>query len=470
MSKPTNLLYVMTDHQRADSIGMVQAGVEVTPRLNALAAQGANFERAYNACPLCVPARTALATGRYPTANGVTFNDWDGAAAGNFPTLHTLLFGEGYAVAHAGVHHIRVQPDLKHALPWAVWADAADYTAWAKLEGGIDPTAKELNAPFKTLCHDTKDGQPFEMKYSNAVVGRWPGKLSSFKDLYFTRLAENFLRAEAPGLKQPFALFVHLWSPHPPLLVPDEYARLFDPEKLELPKNVGAVSDGEPAAWRNSVPAQLAEGLSEADWRRAWAAHLGLVRLADDCLGRLLDALEASGRAAETAVVFLSDHGEHLGQHRMYQKMEMYEPAVRTPLVVRAPGVAPRTIATPVSHLDVLPTLLDLFNVDAPDGLDGVSLAPALRGQEKVAQRPIFSMYAGNYGATPHRRACIDGRWKYVCDPAARDEELYDLEADALEMRNLAADPAHAARKADLRAATRAWHQSHGDSVAWAEA
>lgn len=463
----------MTDHQRADSIGMVQAGVEVTPRLNALAAQGANFARAYNACPLCVPARTALATGRYPSANGVTFNDWEGKAAGPFPTLHTLLNGEGFTVAHAGVHHIRVKPDLKAALPWAVWADAPDYNAWAKLEGGIDPAAKELNKPFKKLCHDTRDGQPFEMSYSNAAVGRWPGKLSSFKDLYFTHLAENFLRAEVPATRKPFALFVHLWSPHPPLLVPGEYAALFDPEKLVLPNNVGAAADGEPAAWRKGVPAQLAEGLNEADWRRTWAAHLGLVRLADDCLGRLLDALDASGRAAETAVVFLSDHGEHLGQHRMYQKMEMYEPAVRTPLVIRAPGIAPRTVATPVSHLDVLPTLLELFGVDAPAGLDGVSHVSALLGQGDVSQRPIYSMYAGNYGETPHRRACIDGRWKYVCDPTAPrglNEELYDLETDALEMRNLAGDPAQAARKAELRTKTRAWHQAHGDSVTWTDA
>ena len=93
-----NILFIMTDHQRADSLGMVQAGVEVTPNLNKLAGAGTLFERAYNTCPLCVPARTALATGKYPTKNGVVFNDWRGVRAGDHIPIHQVLYEAGYEI------------------------------------------------------------------------------------------------------------------------------------------------------------------------------------------------------------------------------------------------------------------------------------------------------------------------------------------------------------------------------------
>jgi len=458
MAQPS-LLFVMTDHQRADSIAMVQAGVEVAPRLNRLAGEAAWFTRAYNTCPLCAPARTALATGKYPTHNGIVTNDWRGRRAGDHLTLHECLFRAGYDVAHVGIDHIRVEPGLRERIDFAKWIGNSDHAGFLESQGVPWPPPDAER--FKREVIENHGGEREAVRYSNTEVALWPHPPEWFKDSFFAQRAVDFL---AGGRDRPFALFVYLWAPHPPLWVPEPYASRFDPDHLDLPLNVGRAGDGEPPGRRLGIAAQLAEGLPMAQWRRVWAAHLGLVSLADAGIGRILDALDASGRAEDTIVAFTVDHGDFLGQHAMYQKMEMYEPAVRIPLLLRVPGCTPRTWDAPVSHLDLMPTLLDLLGIDAPPRLDGVSLAASIRSPAPPPERPVFSQYSGNPTLGDIRRAVITRRHKYVYDPAAAPE-LYDLAADPLEMTNLAADPAHRDLVAHLHDECRRWHEEHGDWV-----
>jgi len=467
-----NLLVIMTDHQRADSLGMLQparpaggrpARMEVTPNLNRLAAGAAAFTRAYTTCPLCVPARTALATGVYPTASGVVYNDWKGATAGRFKPLHQHLAEAGCAVGHVGVDHVRVRPPLQKRVRFASWTTPADHARHLS-RLGLDPTPPEGAEAFRRRVLEHRAGKrPAETPYSSTAVGRWPHAAEHFLDLWLARQADAFIRTRTGR----FALLVNLWSPHPPLRVPRPYDELFDPEALELPANVGVPAAGEPPGRRRGVAAQLAAGVDEAQWRRVWAAHLGLLRLADDAVGRVLTAMDETGAADRTAVVFTVDHGEHLGQHAMYQKMEMYEPALRVPLLVRLPGAPPRRVDAPVSHLDVLPTLLEALGLDVPEGLDGESLLPAVTEGRAPAggdERAVFACYSGNPAPGDVRRAVVTDRYKYVFDPADAPE-LYDLTADPLEMTNLAADPARAGVVADLHARCAEWHRAHRDPV-----
>ncbi|MBN2451564.1 MAG: sulfatase-like hydrolase/transferase, partial [Lentisphaeria bacterium] len=430
-----HLVFVMCDHQRADSLGMMQAGVEVAPALNGLAARGTAFTRAYSTCPLCVPARTALATGRYPTATGVITNDWRGDSARDCTPIHQLLYEAGWEVAHIGVHHVRVRPELRERVPFALWVDQADHREYLEERGVVEDKAA-LSA-FRRPVRE-RHGDVFEVKpYSNTRTAVWPHPAESFLDRYWCRRAAEFVRAKHD---RPFALFLYLWAPHPPLRVPEPYASMFDPERLELPANVGVPSPGEPAGRRLGIAAQLAEGVSDAEWRRVWAAHLGLVRLAHDGIGEVLRAVDESGLGDDTLTVFTVDHGEHLGQHGMYQKMEMYEQALRIPLVLAGPQIRTQRVDQPVSHLDVLPTLLELLGLAGMPEADGRSLVPCLREGIPPSPRPVFAQYSGNPAAGDMRRCILRERWKAVFDP--RDTaELYDLEADPLEMENLAADP-----------------------------
>jgi arylsulfatase A-like enzyme len=460
MADRTNLLFVMTDHQRADSLGMVQAGVEVTPALNALAKKGVVFERCYNTTPLCVPARTALATGVYPTCNGETFNDWGAKRAGDFKPIHQMLAESGYAVGHVGIHHVKLKPELQERLKFEKFITADDYARYREA-AGLGSEYPEGKAKYLREITENQDGEAVRQRYSNTAVARFDEPAEQFKDAYYAREAEAFIRAEHD---EPWALFVCLFSPHPPLRVPEPYYSMFDPAKLNLPENVGLAAANEPPRRREGMPAQMAEGISMEEWRSVWAAHLGLVRLADDVLGRLQTALDSSGQAEQTLTVFASDHGDHLGQHCMYQKMEMYEAAVRVPLVFSGAGVSRGSSATPVSHLDIVPTLMDVLGAGSCSDLDGISLRSSLVDGAEPPERTVYCQYSGNYTLGDTRRAAISQRWKYVFDPLDA-AELYDLENDPLEMRNLAADPANAKVIAELHRELAEYHSVRGDWV-----
>ena len=457
-SKP-NLLFIMTDHQRADSLGMRQAGIDVTPNLNRLAEDGTNFSRAYNTCPLCVPARTALATGKYPTKNGVVTNDWKGETAGDHTTLHELLHRAGYRVGHIGVHHIRVAPPIDERVEFDRWETGEGYAEYLDASGVSHPPGDIYD--FKKEIAENQAGERTMQYYSNTETATWPGDAGNFKDLYWCRQAAEFLRKQDD---RPFALFLYLWAPHPPLWVPEPYASLFAPDEIELPPNVGCPAEGEPAAYRRGVPAQLADGVSIEQWRRVWAAHLGLVHMADHGIGSVLDTLQETGNRENTLVLFTVDHGEHLGQHRMYQKMEMYEQAIRVPLVLAGPGIGSGAVDVPVSHLDIMPSLLDLFDLETPDDLDGLSLTDTLCKGTAPPARPVFSLYSGNPVRGDTRRCVITERFKYVWVPGD-GRELYDLEADPLEMENLAVSPAHRDLVQRLHAQCRRWGEEHSDPV-----
>jgi arylsulfatase A-like enzyme len=217
-----------------------------------------------------------------------------------------------------------------------------------------------------------------------------------------------------------------------------------------------------PSAYRKGVAAQLGQGVASEDWRRVWAAHLGLVNLADAGIGRVLEAVHDSGHQRDTVVVFTVDHGDHLGQHGMYQKMEMYEQAIRVPLVFAGPGIAAQSIKVPVSHLDIMPSLLELIGLGLPDDLDGVSLAQTLCRGAAPPERPVFAQYSGNPVMGDIRRCVVSGKYKYVWSPPD-GRELYDLEADPLEMDNLAESLRHQAILQALHDQCCTWAKEHSD-------
>ncbi len=463
MNTRPNILLVMTDHQRADSLGMVQCGREVTPNLNRLMREATTFTRAYDTCPLCVPARTALATGIYPTKNGVVYNDWKGATAGDWEPFHKTLQNSGYHVGHAGVDHIRVKPFLRdQGLDFFV--NQEDYNRWAE-----DLGVTTSRAPSElTLVLEEVDGRQVQQKYSSHKVSRYDYPLETFKDFYFLDQSLKFLR-ERPW-DRPFALFTYLWAPHPPLRVPEPYASMYDPLQVTLPDNIGIPAKNEPPLRRKGMPAQMAEHVTPQEWQKAWAAHLGLTTMADDILGKLIEELKTQGVYDNTCILFTSDHGDHLGQHRMYQKMEMYEEAIHVPLVLKLPVSAEdpartASVSGVVSHLDICPTLLQAAGIDPGEG-DGISLIPLAQGGTPDPDRVVFSQYSGNPGYGTIRRAAVTERYKYVYD-GQHCHELYDLKQDPHEMRNLAEDDAYRDIANRLYAACRAYHQDRGDYFQW---
>lgn len=458
MVKRKNLLLVMSDHQRYDTIFMRQCGREVTPNLNKLAREGALFERAYTACPLCVPARTALATGHYPTETGVVYNDWEGKTAVSMDTIHDLLKRAGYRVGYVGVDHIRVNPPMRDR-GYDLFYSQEEYEAYAREQGYILKEPEDIRYVMEAC-----DGELKLEGYSGTRSSKWPHPIEEFKDYCFLKQAEKFLDSQGDG---PFALFVYLWAPHPPLRVPEPFASMYPPDKISLPGNIGIPAENEPVSRRMGAAAQLAEGVTTEEWRQVWASHLGLVSLADDIAGKLLDKLQASGHDKDTAVIFTADHGDNLGQRGMYQKMEMYECCIRIPLIIRNPGENPRVVKALVSHLDIMPTICTLAGLDGA-GLEGINLLERPKGQDIPMEREIFSQYSGTYGYGYIRRAIVTWKEKYIFDEN-RDREYYDLEKDEEEMHNLGEDLAYAERVGKLHERCKEFHEGHRDYFSWEE-
>jgi arylsulfatase A-like enzyme len=453
-----NLLFLMTDQQRADTLFMRQCGREVTPHLNALAADSAVFQRAYTTCPLGVPARTALATGLYPTTNGVVYNDWSCLRAGDYRPIHQYLSRLGYRLGHVGTMHVAVRPGLSQRVPFDLLTGPEKFQPPPISQAdGADPSDRT----FRTPVQENIEGDRFTKHYANTRAAASAANPAQIYDSWLVEQALAFLH-KASRQRRPWALFLWLRLPHPPLVVPEPYFSRFDPDTIDLPANVGHPASGEPPSRRGSPAAQLARGVDEAQWRRVWSAYLGLCNLADDLLGKVLHWMREQRQMDRTTLVMTSDHGEHLGQHAMYQKMEMYEPALRVPLLIADRHLGPARIDTPVSHLDILPTLSELMGLGIEEATDGVSLVSTLRSGQSEQNSSVFAQYSGNPAIGDLRRAVISNRYKYVIDGDGR-RELYDLIDDPLEMENLATSVACEPTMSELHQQAAQWGRSHGD-------
>lgn len=438
-----NLVFFMTDQQRADTIGMRVGEEWVTPALTALCKNAVQFTTAYDACPLCVPARTALATGIEPLKSKMFLNVLNSNNAPGLPTLHRMLYDNGYEIAHMGVNHIVVSPPLKNSLPFAAWECDETYEAYA-LQSKLMISREDCEV---TMVDELCDGEYRKRPYSNAFVSECQYQTKDFKDIWFAQHAVDYIKQSH---EKPFALFVCLWAPHPPLRVPGEYLKMFPESAVTLPENTMREACGQPASRRKGAPMQLAKGLAEQELKKAWSAHCALTRLCDDQLEKVLMALQEAELEDKTLFVFTTDHGEQLGQHAMYQKMEMYESAVRVPAVFKMPGAKPASLHNAISHLDFVPTILELLSLPAKK-LDGNSLAKSILQGEEPEERDVFSVYCGNHALGDCRRMIVRGGYKYIYDGSA--EELYHLSTDPLEMKNLAGEEAFAPLCAALQSA-----------------
>lgn len=426
-----NLLFLMTDHQRFDMIDKVVGGVEVTPNLNRLKKDGTFFSDCYNTCPLCVPARSALATGVYPTKSGVVYNDWKGVTAGDYDTMQGLLKKNGFQTAHVSVDHIRMIPRIKD-LDLDCYVSNEDWQNYLK-ENGIE-IAK--NPKDKVQVLENVEGEVKENSYSGTNVSIFNEDIKFQKDHFFTSKALQFL--DSVDKSKNFALFLNLWAPHPPLCVPSEYLEKFSLSDIELPFNVALEEINECSEYEKGVPRQLAKGVSLDEWKNVWRAHYALSNMSDHLIGLVIDKVKSLGLYDDTVIVFTPDHGDHLGQHNMYQKMEMYQEAIHVPLMMRVPGAKSSSLDFVTSHMDVYPTLMDILGIDYDASpLSGESLKDDILLGARNRERYAFSQYSGNPSYGDVRRAIIGERYKLVVDTSG-EIALYDRKIDPSEMENIA--------------------------------
>jgi choline-sulfatase len=391
------------------------------PSITALADDGVVFDSAYCASPLCAPARAALMTGRLPSRIGV----YDNAAElrASEPTFAHRLRAAGYATCLSGKMHF-VGPDQLHGFEQRLTTDVypadLDWTPDWRL-----PAAERLPW-YHTMESVLEPGvctASMQMDYDDEVAHRAVRKLHD--------LARN------PG-GRPFFLCVSFTHPHDPWELRPAYWDRYDDDAIDLPA-VGPIprANADPHSLRLRDISRIDEAaLTDDQVRRARHGYYAAISYVDERIGEVLAALSAAGLADDTIVVFTADHGELLGERGLWYKMAFFEPAARVPLIVRMPGRRPgRRVTEPVSHLDLVPTLLDLCGVEPTGDLDGRSHAAVLAG-EAIQPADVAAEYLAegvNAPAVMLRR----GRHKYIScgdDP----ELLFDLEADPRELENRA--------------------------------
>ena len=479
-----NLLLILTDQQRADTIGAGPVAQFCrTPNLDALASESAVLTNHYCNAALCVPSRNSLLTAAWPQVNGAVVNGWSKAerpfatVRPGFDTLYEALARSGYDVIHLGVDHLRFEPPLA-GRPGIRFATSRREQRAPLADRGITPYDDDV---VRTPCIDFECGRAVSVSYTNPTSVVWNGPAEMFFDPWLADRAA----AEIPsrGGDRPFALVVNFWSPHCPISCPEPYFSMYAPDAVPIPADVGRRYPGQSPLNLLNTCGIVAANTGLDTWRRSWAVYLGMVTLVDEAIGRVLDALRQHGLWDDTLVWVTNDHGEMLGSHGLFQKMCLYDPAVRVPGIVKLPGNAqagPVQIDALTQHLDVAPTILDLCGLEpirtASTGpLAGRSLRGVLKGRAVISDRRIITGFDGNSGRSFHQRAMLDGRYKLIHnhgvladDPPGRfAAELYDLVYDPLETRNCLADPTadEQAVAGDLLNNLRSWMAGVNDLI-----
>ncbi|HEY1067211.1 MAG TPA: sulfatase [Pirellulales bacterium] len=418
-----NVLFIAVDDLN-DWVGAFGGNPQTrTPNIDALAARGVAFQKAYCAAPACNPSRASLMTGVRPSTSGVYHNNqpWKGPLKGAV-TLTQQFMANGYIVEGGGkIFHGAYE----------------DPSSWQNYFHPIAANRKMTLAPGATR---TSAG--------GIVWGALAADDAQMPDTKTVDWAADFLQARAKEKDgKPFFLAVGLHKPHMPWQVPQKYYDLFPLEKIVLPEvKDDDLADVPKAGVKIAKPSGDHETMLESgDWTRAVQGYLASIAYTDGQIGRLIDALDKSGLKDDTIIVFWGDHGWHLGEKRHWRKFALWEEATRAPLIVVAPGVTPagRNCQRTVDFMSLYPTICDLCGLPTPETSEGVSLRPLLADPTAAWDRPAITTHGRN------NHAVRNERFRYI-RYADGSEELYDHEADPYEWTNLASDEKYAAEKAKL--------------------
>jgi len=436
--KRPNVLFLMCDQLRADALGGYGNTMACTPNLDRFFNEGTVFDQAYSPCPVCMPARYSVRSGREPTATGNWENeplDRPGLRSRVGPFLAERMSELGYRSFGVGKYH---SFSADGELGYETLERSEDIP---KAGGHGDAYWDWLRSEHPAYGHiEMVHGERTEMYYQ-PQCSPLPKEL---KQGYWA--AERCIEHTQADDERPFFGFVSFLSPHPPLCPPVPFNRMFDPDKLPSPRRGDPEVDAadEQLAWMNH--AVWAECISDSQARILRSRYYGEVAYVDWCIGRVLRQLETAGLAESTVVGVFADHGDHLGDHGAWQKESFFESSVKVPFAVRWPGEFQAG-----ARSDALVSLVDLFGVatgaagrfEARDGVD-------LRGGETgEAQRrdALFSVY-GQPGSRQFKIMCRSGDLKYVFLANGGRELLFDLSRDPEETENLAgASP----QRAELR-------------------
>jgi len=460
-ARPPNLLFLLVDQQRFDTLRVYGNSQIRVPNLNRLAEQSIAFSRYYVSQPVCTPSRGSLLTGLYPHTHGSSSNNMP--LNPSVPVLVEMLRGKDYATAYFGKWHLGDEICPQHG-----------FQEYESIEDGYThlsakSCAREYSGYYRFLA---SQGLKPDRKglYTRDFANQVPKELS--KPAYLASQAAQFLERHQ---RQPWVMYVSSLDPHDPFHSVNDH--LYNPAKMEVPKSFSEAPDPTELDRTKAIRAgQLRNphsALATAESLREVKAHYwGKITLVDEMYGRILAKLEALGLADNTIVVSTTDHGEMMGDHRLMFKTVMYEEAVKVPMLLRIPwlkGQPPR-IGKPVAQVDVVPTLLELMGQPVPRHLQGFSWAPFLLEGRDLPDRNVMLEWNGpprpGQSSDPEvlRTIISPEGWKMNLGHDGTGE-LFRLVHDPQEMVNLFYRQESLGVIRRLAAEINLWQQSTGDAM-----
>ena len=412
-----NVLFITDDQHRHDYLACAGAGFLNTPNLDRLAERGVRFTSCITNAPVCGPARVGLATGIRPHRLGALSN---GAyVSPGVQTFYERFRNRDYRVGCAGKLHLTRDKDHPGRFGDRPCIYALGFTDPLECEG--KEYARAMPEPFGPYTYFLQERGLFQT-FLDKGGAALPAE--AFEDVYIARRAAEWLDSVPDDT--PWFYAVGFVGPHNPFDPPEPYASRY--QDAEVPDPIVDALDGKPEWVRKKAAAY---DTSPEVVRESQRGYCGAIEVIDDGIGALLDVLEGRGMLDNTFVVFTSDHGEMMGDHGLYTKSVAYESALRVPLIIAGPGIGGGRVSDALVELiDANPTVCELTGDTTQDGIDARSLAPILRGGEDEHRSVTFSSLTGFM--------CVRTRQHKLILNHNDRTELYDLEADPDERRNIA--------------------------------
>ncbi|MEM9644943.1 MAG: sulfatase [Planctomycetota bacterium] len=412
-----NVLFIISDDLKASALGCYENSVCQTPNIDALARRGMVFERAYCQGTWCLPSRQSFMYSQYAGNSGQTLGEY--------------LRQQGTYSARVGkIFHMRVPGDI---IDGTDGPDVAE--CWTEK---FNSPGREAHTPGDYACLNLniftdapENRQSTKMPHRMFVTVQYDGDGADQPDAKSANQAIKLLRDHAAS---PFFLAVGLVRPHYPMVAPRKYFERYDLDSIQLPHVPDDdVLDIPDAGLQGITNANNRIGNYPENQKRMWQGYYASVTFMDEQLGKILAELDRLGIRDETAVVFTSDHGYHLGEHTHWQKKNMHEEVTRVPLIISTPDHEAGRSNSIVELVDIYPTLVDLLGNPIPKNLDGVSLTEVLADPSKKVRSSALSLDKSKGGWSYADRGERYAYMRY----ADGSEELYDMQSDPGQYRNL---------------------------------
>jgi len=418
-SKIKNILLIVSDDLKADALGCYGNKIARTPHLDRLAEEGTLFQNAYCQGTSCAPSRASFMRGRYVGKKEITWGE-------HFQK-------NGFSSTRVGkIFHMRVPGDI------IAGTDGQDVPeCWS---AKYNMAGKEAHTPGNYAClnlnkftTELEGRQSTQMPYRMFVTVDYVGDGSDQPDWKAATQSIELLKRLKED-KKPFFLATGLVRPHYPSVAPEQYFKSYPYADMVLPYvPKDDWKDMPKAAISNSNSLQYGINQFPDNQKRMWSAYLATVTFMDEQVGRILNTLKELGLEKETAVFFTSDHGYLLGEHHFWQKSNLREEVTRVPLIIKSPGNRPGKTRSIVELVDLFPTACELSSLKIPSSVQGKSLVPILQNpQKKVKKSALSFVKAGTSMRTE--------KWSYLKYKDG-SEELYDMEKDPKQFKNLAKVP-----------------------------